>query len=62
MRKIREVLRLYYEMEMSRRQIAASLQVAHSTVGDLIRRADAAGVGWPIPESMSWEVTSCQVV
>jgi len=34
MRKIREILRLYHEMGLSRRQIAESLQIAHSTVGD----------------------------
>jgi DNA-binding transcriptional regulator LsrR (DeoR family) len=38
MRKIREILRLYHEIGLSRRQIAESLQIAHSTVDDVLRR------------------------
>jgi transposase len=41
-------------MGLSHRQIAESLQVAHSTVGDVIRRANGVGLGWPIPDSMPW--------
>ena len=44
MRKVKEILRLYHEMGLSRRRIAESLQVAHSTVGDVIRRANGAGL------------------
>ena len=55
MRKIREILRLYHEMGLSRRQIAESLQIAHSTVGDVLRRAEGAGLGWPIPDNMTWD-------
>jgi transposase len=55
MREIREILRLYHEMGLSRRQIAESLQIAHSTVGDVLRRAEGAGLGWPIPGNMTWE-------
>ncbi len=55
MRKIKEILRLYHEMGLSRRRIAESLQVAHSTVGDVIRRANGVGLGWPIPDTMTWD-------
>ena len=36
-----------YQAGMSYRRIAESLQVAHSTVGDVIRRANGVGLGWP---------------
>lgn len=49
MRKIREVLRLFHEQGRSRRQIAQSLGLAHSTVGRYLRRAERAGLGWPLP-------------
>lgn len=55
MRKIREILRLYHEIGLSRRQIAESLQIAHSTVGDVLRRAEGAGLSWPIPDNMTWD-------
>lgn len=50
MRKIREVLRLKYELGRSNREIARSLKTSHSTVGDYVRRAQRAGVTWPLPE------------
>lgn len=43
MRKIRKVLRLYQEIRLSRRQIAESLQLAHSTVGDVSGETTALG-------------------
>lgn len=51
MRKIKEVLRLR-GLGLSGRQIAASTSVARSTVAEYIRRADAAGVNWPLPEQI----------
>ena len=52
MRKIREVLRLYHVAGMSIRAIARSLKASPSTVGDYIRRAEAAGMSWPLDESL----------
>ena len=49
MRKIREVLRLRLEAGLSARQVAASLQMARSSVKDYERRLAAAGLGWPLP-------------
>ena len=49
MRKIREVLRLVHELGLSNRQIAASLKISHTTVGEYRGRAMQAGVGWPLP-------------
>ncbi|NEV60323.1 IS21 family transposase [Thiorhodococcus minor] len=53
MRKIREYLRLRFEAGLSRRQIAASLQVARSSLGEYERRFAATGLTWPLPASLS---------
>jgi hypothetical protein len=47
MRKIREVLRLKFEVGLSARQIAVSLQVGRATVGDYLNRFAANGLTWP---------------
>ena len=52
MRKIRELLRLKYELGRSHREIATSLGIANSTVSDYVRRARAAGLSWPLPEGL----------
>ena len=52
MRKIRELMRLKYELGRSHREIAASLGVANSTVSDYAGRARAAGLSWPLPEGL----------
>ena len=52
MRKIRELLRLKYELGRSHREIAGSLGIANSTVSDYVRRASAAGISWPLPEGV----------
>ena len=52
MRKIRELLRLKYELGRSHREIAASLDIANSTVSGYVRRASAAGLSWPLPEGL----------
>ena len=54
MRKISEILRLRAQGR-SLRQIAASVGVGSSTVGEYLRRAEAAGVGWPLPEGVGEE-------
>ncbi len=50
MRKVTEVLRLKWGSGFSDRQIARSCGIARSTVADYLRRAEAAGVSWPLPE------------
>lgn len=52
MRKIKEILRLYYGLNFTRRQIARSLSISHTTVNDLIYRAEAAKITWPLPEDL----------
>jgi len=55
MRKINEILRLKKACHLSNRAIARSCQISHSTVGECLKRAEAAGLGWPLPEGMSEE-------
>ena len=50
MRKIRDALRLSLGEGLSLRDVALSLQVPHTTVGDHVRRAKAVGLGWPLPD------------
>jgi transposase len=50
MRKIKEILRLKYEAGLSNRAIAGACKISNSTVGEYLRRAEAAGVGWPLGE------------
>ena len=52
MRKIKEILRLRWELRFSRRQTARSCQVSHSTVSEYETRAKQAGLSWPLPEDL----------
>jgi transposase len=52
MRKIREVLRLKYELELPERDIARSCQLARSTVADYLRRFQVANLRWPLPADL----------
>jgi transposase len=49
MRKVKEVLRLHWGTGLSKRQIAARCGIARPTVAEYIRRAEAAGLSWPLP-------------
>jgi len=50
--KIREVLRLRYEAGLSKHQIAASCSTSRTAVAGYLKRAEAAGVSWPLPDGM----------
>lgn len=52
MRKIREVLRLKYDLDLPERDIARSCQLARSTVGEYLRRFQAAALRWPLPADL----------
>lgn len=52
MRKISEVLRLKHSCKLSTRAIARSCGIVHSTVGEYLRRADEAGLTWPLPDDL----------
>jgi len=53
MRKIRETLRLHFGSGLGQRPIARCLDISRTTVGDYLRRAKAANLGWPLPESLT---------
>ena len=48
MRKIREVLRLFFDCHLTKRQIATSCKIARSTVSEYLMRFSACGLGWPL--------------
>ncbi len=52
MRKIRDVLRLTFAMGLTRRQVADALHLAPSTVADCVKRAETAGLSWPLPAEL----------
>lgn len=53
MRKIREVLRLKFELDLSERQISKSAQISRSTIGDYLRRFAVSGLSWPLPTGLT---------
>jgi len=52
MRKIREILRLTFDVGLAAREVAKSCNVSHSTVLEYVRRAREAGLSWPLPPDM----------
>jgi len=55
MRKTKEVLRMRYELGLGLRQIARSCSLGLGTIHDYLHRAQAAGIGWPLPEGWDEE-------
>ena len=51
-RKIKEILRLKYELGLTARQIGRSCGISHATVIKTLKRAENAGLTWPLPEGM----------
>ena len=49
MRKIIEVLRLKFEARLSHERIAAATGISKGAVTKYLRRAQAAGIAWPLP-------------
>lgn len=52
MRRVRQVLRLAHEAGLTQRQIAHSLTMSPTTVGEYLRRAKVAGLSWPPPAEL----------
>src|SRR2546427_5037405 len=50
MRKIKEVLRLRYDLGLLQDEIARSCSISQSSVHRYLERASAAGLNWPLPE------------
>jgi transposase len=53
MRKIKDVLRLKYEANLSCRQIAASLKLSVGVISKYTNAAEAAGLSWPLPSELN---------
>lgn len=53
MRKIREFLRLHFDLKLSQHQIARSIQIGQSTVSDYLARFTRAGLTWPLPAELT---------
>jgi len=55
MRMIREILRLFHQNGVSQKKISRSLGCARSSVADYLKRAQAAGLSWPLPPELEDE-------
>jgi transposase len=51
MRKIKEVLRLRFEMGLGQREIARACSISQGAVHNYLKKAAGAGMQWPLPES-----------
>ena len=50
MRKLKEVMRLRFELHLGYQQIGRSCAIGVSTVHKYLKRAEAAGLTWPLPK------------
>jgi transposase len=55
MRQVYEVLRLKWDQGLSPRKIAPSLGISRPMVAEYVRRAQAAGLSWPLPPTCDAE-------
>ena len=53
MHKIHEILRLRFEVGLSFRQISQCADVSTGAIQKMLKRLEAAGISWPLPEGMS---------
>src|SRR3974390_1617775 len=52
MRRIRELLRLKFEVGLSTRLSATALGISKGAVSDYLQRAQVAGLAWPLPAEL----------
>ncbi len=52
MLKLKDILRLHYEAQLSSRKIALSLNLSRSAVSKYLVRATNAQLSWPLPAGM----------
>jgi transposase len=55
MRKIKEVLRLKWETQLSNRAVGRACKISCSTVSEYVQRATRAELSWPLPEGLGDE-------
>ncbi|MFH1148924.1 MAG: IS21 family transposase, partial [Actinomycetota bacterium] len=56
MRKTKDILRLAQEAGLTNRQIARSLNISATTVGECLKRAREANITWPLPEGVDDDI------
>src|SRR4051812_45800885 len=61
MRRVKELLRLAHELGYSKRQIALSIRMPKTTVGDYLARAAAAGLRYADVAGMSEEAVEARL-
>ena len=61
MRKLRELLRLKFDAELTHRQIGRALNISPGTVCHYAQAAIALGLTWPLPESLDDDALSQQL-
>ena len=52
MRKLKEILRLKIEHDLSNRAVARSCSISHLTVEEYLKRFIKSGLSWPLPEDL----------
>ena len=53
MHRLREMLRLHYELGLSDRAIGRAQNLSHLTVGNVIKRFESEGGCWPLAEDIT---------
>lgn len=53
MRQLRQTLRLHLESRLTLRECARVLGIAKTTIGDIVRKARAAGVDWTVAQTLT---------
>ena len=53
MNKVREILRLKFDCQLSLRNIGTCLKVGRSTVSEILSRFKLSELGWPLPDGIS---------
>ena len=53
MRRVREILRLRLEVGLGVRDAARRIGVAPSTLREMLKRFEASGLSWPLPNELS---------
>ncbi len=61
MRQIREVFRQKWGLGFSNRQIAHSRGLSRPTVAEYLRRAQAAGLSWPLSSELDDDETATRL-
>lgn len=62
MRKIRELLRLHFNVQLSQHQIAASLGLSVGVVNKYIHLAKSAGLSWPLTAELENDIALKQIL